>query len=418
MIRRSAAVHLLVTGAIVLAAGCNDRPEPVAPELDASDLAPAAVVQGGTPNPIALARAVPGFGGLFLDGDGTPTVYLTNPGQRAAAERALGAFMRDRGFAPAQLRVRQGAFGYLELDRWHNRIYPEVLAFDDVVFTDVDAMSNRVRIGVEHAGAAGRVRATLARLGVPDDAVIVLETGPIGFAATLQEYNRPVAGGLQIHFGNYLCTLGFNVSHSQGSSFVTNSHCTNKQGGTEGTQYYQPTSSTAGSFIGTEADDPTYFKRGACPAGRQCRYSDSSRALYTGGASFALGSIARTASRGTYSGSLSITGSFSITAERADPVAGEVVNKMGRTTGWTYGTVTGTCANVNVSGSNITQLCQSLVDAGVGGGDSGSPVFHWSGSGDNVTLYGILWGGNSAGTLFVFSPLSGIRRDLGSFSTF
>ena len=96
---------------------------------------------------------------------------------------------------------------------------------------------------------------------------------------------------------------------------------------------------------------------------------------------------------------------------------GQTVNKIGRTTGWTFGKVTNTCVTVNVSGSNITQICQSLVTAGVGAGDSGSPVFNWSGTGNTVRLAGILWGG-SGNNLFVFSPMSGIEKELGALTTF
>ena len=94
------------------------------------------------------------------------------------------------------------------------------------------------------------------------------------------------------------------------------------------------------------------------------------------------------------------------------------IHKVGRTTGWTSGTVTGTCVNVNVSGSNIQQLCQTLVTnnsaAIVGAGDSGSPTFKIT-SGDNVQLVGILWGG-SGSTQFVFSPLKNIQDELGAMS--
>jgi hypothetical protein len=51
----------------------------------------------------------------------------------------------------------------------------------------------------------------------------------------------------------------------------------------------------------------------------------------------------------------------------------------------------------------------------VGGGDSGSNVFRVT-SGDNVQLVGILWGGNSNGTLFVFSPLKSVRDELGALT--
>jgi hypothetical protein len=96
---------------------------------------------------------------------------------------------------------------------------------------------------------------------------------------------------------------------------------------------------------------------------------------------------------------------------------GQTVHKIGRTTGWTRGSVTGTCVTVNLSGTNITQICQTLVSAGVGAGDSGSPVFRRQGSTSNVTLVGILWGG-SGSSLYVFSPISNIETELGALTTF
>jgi hypothetical protein len=94
-------------------------------------------------------------------------------------------------------------------------------------------------------------------------------------------------------------------------------------------------------------------------------------------------------------------------------------NKVGRTTGWGQGVVSRTCVNTGVSASNIVLLCQTFVESSaviVEGGDSGSPVFSIT-SGDNVTLLGNLWGGNSSGTQFVYSPLSGIERELGALQT-
>ena len=93
---------------------------------------------------------------------------------------------------------------------------------------------------------------------------------------------------------------------------------------------------------------------------------------------------------------------------------GQTVNKVGRTTGWSQGVVTNTCVNTNVSGSDITELCQNFVSATVGSGDSGSPVFA-IGSGSNVALVGILWGGSGASS-FVYSPIANIHDDLGNFA--
>jgi hypothetical protein len=70
-----------------------------------------------------------------------------------------------------------------------------------------------------------------------------------------------------------------------------------------------------------------------------------------------------------------------------------------------------------VQGSNIVQLCQTFVSAGVGSGDSGSPVFIQTGT-STATLAGILWGGSGT-SLFVFSPLANIERagELGPLTT-
>jgi hypothetical protein len=118
-----------------------------------------------------------------------------------------------------------------------------------------------------------------------------------------------------------------------------------------------------------------------------------------------------------------VTGAFTVTSQDNTTTSfplGSTVNKVGRTTGWTQGNVTATCVHTNVSGTNITQLCQTFVkdpggDVVVGGGDSGSNVFRTL-SGSNVQLVGILWGGNSSGTLFVFSPLKQIRDELGNIT--
>ena len=70
--------------------------------------------------------------------------------------------------------------------------------------------------------------------------------------------------------------------------------------------------------------------------------------------------------------------------------------------------------DTNLSGSDITQLCQNFVSATVGSGDSGSPVFA-IGSGSNVSLLGILWGGSGSQS-YVYSPIANIHNDLGNLA--
>jgi hypothetical protein len=327
----------------------------------------------------------------------------------------LAAACQDSGTmltAPDDALESRSAHAPQDLRAWFARSAPEVLALPQTVFADHDEQANRLVFGIENADAMRGVQNALTRMGIPATAYEIRVTEPISFMATLRDRHRPTMGGLQIHWSNYVCTLGFSVDHAAGRSMITNSHCTNNQGSTGTTAYYQPTSSVDPSAIAIEADDPAYFTGGVCSRGKKCRYSDSSRALYADGVA-SQARIAKTT--GLNSGSLTINGDFSITSQDNTSTSfSGTVQKVGRTTGWTSGSVTNTCATVNVSGSSIQLLCQTLVQGSgtiVGGGDSGSPVFTGS---SNVTLIGILWGGSSAGDLFVFSPFKSIQDELGA----
>ena len=406
----------LIAGAIVLSSSCSDdSTQPTAP-ADQPAPAKVALQQGSPDDPVSLARSVPGFGGFFVDEQGTPTIYLKDAGQRGAAEKALTPWFSSRGRGKGTMQVRKADFDWAELDRWFTQASAEALSMPGVVFTDADEALNRVHIGVEHAAAAGQVRSALARLGIPAAAVTIDVTAPIKQVATLQGSVRPVVAGVQINFPGFLCSVGFNATRSGVSGFVTASHCTNTQGGTESTPYWQPLQSVNPTQIATESVDPAYTTGGSCPSGRRCRRSDASFARYINSTQNTLGAIARTSS--TNKRNLTIAGSWTVTSDATSPsfTIGETVNKVGRTTGWSQGRVTSTCVNVNVSGSNITQLCQTAVSATVGAGDSGSDVFTII-SGTNVRLDGVLWGGSSNGKQFIFSPLANVTGEVGALTT-
>jgi hypothetical protein len=285
-----------------------------------------------------------------------------------------------------------------------------------VVFTDADESSGRLVVGVLDRGAEGLVRAQLARLGVPAESVDLVETESIHRVLTLRDNVRPVVAGLQIRFSQYLCSLGFNAVLGSTAGYVTAAHCSTNQGAVDGTEYYQPLNRVPDEFIGTEVADPPFFRGNGCPRGRKCRYSDSNFSAGDTAVTFTLGAIARTT--GANNGSLEIVGEFSIGGQGAATI-GQTANKVGRTTGWTQGKVTRTCVNTGVSGSNIVLLCQDFVENDVqivAGGDSGSPIFRINSSG-RATLLGNLWGGNSSGTLFVYSPIANIERELGPLQT-
>lgn len=422
----------LVVGALVLGA-CRDASNPAAPDAPRLTAALQQVSQDTNPSQMAVAAVVPGFGGYFLDAAERPAVYLINPAERATAEQALATFLVDRGFTASDLRVIQGQYEYGQLDAWYRQARPGVFSVLGIILGDVDEGQNRLRFGVSDGGAADGVRNVLARMGIPAGAAIVEQRAPIVAVATLRDRVRPLIGGLQINFFasptspvTLLCTLGFNALRNGVPSFITNSHCSNVEGGTETpTDYYQNLrAGGAANFIGVEVDDPQWTSQANldCPPPFACRFSDAARAQYAAGAEFTLGRIARIDEVTT---SLedqvhTIAGLFAIKSERADPVQGEIANKVGRTTGWTRGPTTETCVDVLALGTNHIRLCQAIVSALVDGGDSGSNVFFRRGNNSNVTLLGILWGGSvdEENPEFVYSPMSGIERELGALVTF
>ena len=399
-------------------AACSDARDPTQPDSDPSPDLSSQQGQDASLDSHVLARTIPGFGGFFIDARGVPTVRLTRLEARATAERVLQPSLRSLELGAA-LRVIRGDYTARQLDAWVQLASPELLSLRGVVFVDNNEELNRVVVGVESRAAESGVRAAMTRLGIKREAFLVQEAGPVVEAVTLRNRVRPVVGGLQIVCPSggleFVCTLGFNAFNPPATQrgFITNSHCTRARGNvTSPTPYFQALSPDR---IGTEVEDPPFFTGAGCPAARRCRFSDAARANYNTTTS-QLGRIART----TAQGSLEIAGRWIITGE-GQPAMGMTLHKVGRTTGWSVGAVAITCANTNVSGSNITMICQDFVRANVAGGDSGSPVFRRNSSSNfNVTLRGILWGETSIGgnVHFVMSRMQMIENELGPLTTF
>jgi len=396
-------LSLITLCCLAVAVACLASPAP-AQRLEGADRGPGRVTGSMDAELAAINDLVPGFGGMFVGSDGVLTVYM----------RSEQAFLGRLLFGP-DVRVRDGAFEFRQLLGWRSSMR-ELLAIRGVARLDADEASNRIRVGIETGTPAAvrrQVVRRLAGLGVPRDAVVFEEVEPILPLLTLRQAFNPVPAGVEIHWSNFLCTLGFNVrrvtDEADACFFVTNDHCTDVQGQVTGTTYRQP---AFGVQIGVEVLDPPFFSGGVCPTGRICRYSDASMARYNDPADCEFGKIART----TGLGSITIDPAnprWTLVAKFAGASVGHTVAKVGRTTGWTEGPVTQTCVDTNVSGQNITRLCQSFVSAGVGGGDSGSPVFLRRLEASQAGLVGILWGSNGAGTQFVFSPVEAIEKEFG-----
>ncbi|MEW5930274.1 MAG: hypothetical protein AB1941_22675 [Gemmatimonadota bacterium] len=113
---------------------------------------------------------------------------------------------------------------------------------------------------------------------------------------------------------------------------------------------YQPTVAF-GNFVGTERFDPPSFQGGSCPPDFQCRWSDAALVRYEGSIGDQFGYIAR-----PYYGSIDIDPAnprFRIDQEVSYPADNSIVDKVGQTTGWTYGYVRHTAS------ARSTRCCTS-----------------------------------------------------------
>lgn len=428
----------LALAALVTAVACSDAPtEAVAPRTDASEptmelRAPELI--GLDARYAELAREIPGFGGAYRDGSGRTVVHvagrdLTTEGSsiRQSLQGRLAGSMRPGVEGPMAVTwsdgvvLEEAAWNYLDLVDFRDRAMP-ALSMPGAVYTDIDERTNRVSIGIAPGTDREAFLAMLESRGIPIDAVTFREVAPIAplKGSALDERMQPMGGGIQLIYPHptpgyvFLCTMGFNVlGDFPGKAinyFLTNSHCSSTQGATEGTPYYQQAVARPDekNRIAREIADLPYSD---CGGGFVCRYSDATIAMYeTARTPVKHGVIYRPESVNTGSLEVGEDRRFFRITDRADfPEGGEVLSKVGRTTGWTEGEVVATGVHMCVSGTNIILLFQDMVAADVAGGDSGSPVFMRNGDSDEVTLYGLLWGGGDG--VFAFSSLFNIEFD-------
>jgi hypothetical protein len=434
-----------VSGTIVLlgASGCSSDHPPTEPNARPSatanwqgpplgHLLGPTEIQGPTRNPdeefAAIAAQVSGFGGFYRDtATGKFVMYLVDTAKKGAARAALAASFSARGLSPdTPIDVRPGKYDFRDLKRWKDDLTVPILSLPGAQFIGANSPRNRVLIGIENEAARAPIIAAIAKLGVPLDAIDFEVTGEkVSFTTSLTDYQRPPYGGVQI--GNdegALCTEAVTVwlDGVSGRFGLTPSHCTDYVHGYTGgplTTFYQPFIGVDSLRIGTEYKNPVFSLCGPPPGETgtwYCRGSDAALYQLNGTMPYTTaGLIVRTQSRGSTSGSIVQDPNFPwFYVEAVDGYpwyAGQVLNKIGRTTGWTYGAVTsdGLCVNTAVEDKHSLIYCSYYVNAGVGPGDSGSPVFSWDGSRVQVTLFGMLWGGflpvgGGNGTKFIMSP--------------
>src|SRR5207245_8998394 len=152
-----------------------------------------------------VANSVPGAGGMDLDRNARD-VDLTDPAEKVMAERAIGAVVGAARIPAGGVQTLQATYGFHQLHAWYNHI-GAVFNIQGVVYTDIDEKANRLTVAVENQGLVGSVQNEISTAGVPQDAVNIVTADPIYTQVTLQDQVRPIQGGLQIQFSNFLCSI-------------------------------------------------------------------------------------------------------------------------------------------------------------------------------------------------------------------
>jgi len=372
-----------------------------------------------------LARTHPSFAGASVE-DGRLTVYVADAPSSPAASR-IAPDIRSRlatvlrmpdGVQKRTPAVRSVRYGYDQLAEWRHVARPIVFASPGVHWLDIRERDNRITVGIGPGASTAPLLRQLREVGIPRTALQFEEATPpepmmstLGDMSTLRDRHAPVRGGHQIEFGSSsVCTAGFSAYFGSEPAYVTASHCTDMPAAATGTVHSQ-----GGRRIGQEVLDPHRTPAlSGCPSGHTCRYSDVAIGVFDAHVDFGYATLARPALADPLAGPVSLSPddpTFAVRGEAAYPALGETLHKVGRTTGWTYGEVIGTCLDLRV-GENVTLLCQDRVAAGVNGGDSGAPVFSLDEAtgGTEATMYGVLWG--RAGDSFLFSSIHNIREDI------
>ena len=427
------------------AAACHDEPPPTAPSRAVAAAVRDSVTLADVPAEerafAELARMAPNTAGFYYDEQGTVVVPTVGP---SAATAIRYSFDRlgiagpgaQRGRRAAGVRSVPAKYTFTQLARWRELAFTHALTgVDGVTSLDLDEARNRVAIGLEPSrfvSVRAQVRTRLHRVGV-DTAALVFDslgrTRPdVGALPPdlVSESPSTLAGGLSIVVGTTSgCTLGFAAVRDGVNGLVTNSHCTRLMYNPDADPMFQ----LSNRQVGTESVDPNAYTCGV----RRCRGADAAFFTSTGAVPLGVGLLFRT----TYANGGGLAGgNGSLIVEQTRPywvVAGDdmgdypdvvvyvglEVHKLGRTTGWTRGTVKQTCVDHWVTGNSVMRCGYEALYV-ADHGDSGGPVFAIMGP-DSVLvrLLGIHVGRAEAGNDQArFAKLSRIVSDLGGQWTF
>jgi hypothetical protein len=371
-----------------------------------------------------LADRVAGFAGWVHNDNGTSVMRMARGASAGKVGAGAGQFDRSAGLAAmtrameSPVDTKPALFDSRQLLSFKDKVFL-MASTQGVIATSIDRAANRVEVVYNadlDANAIEELATKLVSAGVPR-AALQMKPGelPRSVATTgvsVREQPIPLAAGAQFNFttsaGSFVCSVGVPATRAGVRGFVTASHCSQ--------QVYSVNAATTmtapnGTFIGRETVDPAGF---ACslPDTLGCREGD---ALFVSGAAPSVvdfGKVLITATRG-----LTVRGTIPVQGSLAYPTVGQTVYKTGRTTGTRSGRVARVCVNTlvgNGAGQTYGALCSVELDSTtfIQGGDSGSSVWVYDGTGAVVT--GIVSYGSS--TTGGFSPWGGVTKELGALT--
>jgi hypothetical protein len=287
----------------------------------------------------AAAEEFPGSAGFYFDEAGGLIVRHVNPARGPAfAEWVLenvpiATRGRLGGSRPAPLAL-PADYDYLSLASWRESATYNILPRDGVHFVDFDEVKNRVVIGVRDETFFDATWKAVEAAGIPKAAVNVAVMPEALEGASLDDFQRPLSGGLLIqHKGS--CTLGWTARQGDRRYAITASHCTNETFEPETSLFWQWDAWNDDNYIGPEAIDPDGSSCGFLGK-NECRYSDAAAIRLNAETAVSFGYIARTTFKERLTGSTTIDAADSlltITNAGGPPYTGQPSEKVGRTTG-------------------------------------------------------------------------------------
>ena len=317
----------------------------------------------------------------------------------------------------------EARYSFTELSAWRDRAFPALALRDDWTALDIDEEHNILRIGVSDASGIADMRVQIASAQVPVEAfeIVVEPFVELTQVKGLADRWRPLIGGTQT--GPSQCTLGITARINGEAVILTAAHCSATYGSVDGGPVAQP----AGfPLFGEEIRDQSFscgfLGLSTCRHADVAAYTITGIDLNTGEIPLRIGTIAKPTTR--VWGGTNTPGSLVV--DLSDPyleihfgttaAVGEVVEKIGITTGWTYGYVRYTCVDRKQRNGPLI-YCQDIADINQEPGDSGAPVFIRDAAGNAVILVGIAWGRvggqGSAGTDGIYGNINQLTQALG-----